>query len=360
MNWHDYQNKAADFFRSLGFDAKVDHKITGARATHAIDVWVTFPHFGVEIRWLVECKFWNAAIPKEKVLTLIQIAQDVGADKAFLLSEKGFQSGAINVAKHTNIVLSNLETLVTNAHEEICKFEITISANHLNHLNDRLRALLYDKNGKWQFFSGLDPDEIVCALGVAFELQLCVNKASLEKFPIFLCGSKTDGQTQCDNPKSFAKVLKAELKQLELKTVSLEKRANEKNGWLQHASYTLLDAVENLVTVSERALFEKKEGENGFEENRLAAWAAMKELGKAFEQVRLSIPRNGAFAALYDLRNTVSDTVYLHLTKPTISYPLWDAAKQEVAAKMGRFIAVLQTENGVLLDRKASGIPKTT
>src|SRR6185503_17263906 len=95
--WQTYQNETAQFFRTLGFDATVDTSVHGARGKHKIDVLVEFHHAGVRTRWIVECKYWKTSIPKEKVLALQSIAQDIGADRAFLLSEKGFQSGAIRV-----------------------------------------------------------------------------------------------------------------------------------------------------------------------------------------------------------------------------------------------------------------------
>ncbi|HWX23330.1 MAG TPA: restriction endonuclease [Candidatus Binatia bacterium] len=343
-NWQDYQSEAASFFRNLGLGARVNHKVSGARATHTVDVWVTFSHFGIEVKWLVECKFWNSGIPKEKIMALMQISQDVGADKAFLLSERGFQSGTINAARNTNIVLSSLETLLANASEEICESRIAMSAKELDRLNDRLRALLYDGNGKWRRFSGLEPDVLVSALGVAFELQLCVSKASVQRYPILLLGSKTDGQTRCKDPKSFAKTLKAEVLQLEAQTIALEERANENR---ECANRTLLAAVEKIVAVSEKALFEKRETESGFEENRLAALAAMKELGEAFDGVKWLTPRSGAFEALCELREAVSDTVYLHLAKPTIPRSLWESTKGEVAAKVQTYAAAIRAEKAI-------------
>lgn len=44
---------------------------------------------------VVENKLWGSPISKEKVLTLQQIANNVGADRSFLLSESGFQAGDI-------------------------------------------------------------------------------------------------------------------------------------------------------------------------------------------------------------------------------------------------------------------------
>ncbi len=125
IDWRGYQEEAAAFFRKLGLHAEVDHEGTGARGTHMIDVWVTHSRFGMEMKWVVECKFWSSLVPKEKVMALMQIPQDVGADRAFLLSEKGFQSGAVRAAKNTNVVLSSLETLYESALLGMAEAEIT-------------------------------------------------------------------------------------------------------------------------------------------------------------------------------------------------------------------------------------------
>lgn len=109
--WKDYQEEAALFFRKLGFDAKTDEKVMGARGQHAIDVWVTGHVHNIPFSWAVECKHWKSRVPKEKVLTLLSIVQDVGADRGFMLSENGFQSGASKSSVQTNISLSSLKEL---------------------------------------------------------------------------------------------------------------------------------------------------------------------------------------------------------------------------------------------------------
>lgn len=60
-SWQAYQEGAARFFRSLGFDANVEAPVQGARAKHKVDVLVEFEHAGVRTRWAVECKYWKTA-----------------------------------------------------------------------------------------------------------------------------------------------------------------------------------------------------------------------------------------------------------------------------------------------------------
>lgn len=57
-------------------------------------------------------------MPKEKVLALQAIASDVGSDRAFLLSESGFQAGAIRCTQFTNITLTSLNDLREQTREQ--------------------------------------------------------------------------------------------------------------------------------------------------------------------------------------------------------------------------------------------------
>ncbi len=116
-NWREYQEEVAAFFRRQGCRAEVEKVIQGVRAKHEIDVYVTFSRSGIECTWIVECKFWKTRVPKEKVMALKSIVDDIGADRGLIVSEVGFQSGALDAIRDTNI------TLVTSLEE----FERTAS-----------------------------------------------------------------------------------------------------------------------------------------------------------------------------------------------------------------------------------------
>jgi hypothetical protein len=106
-----YQVEASEFFQSLGLITKVEADIVGVRGQHRVDVWVTGKIHAFSVQWLIECKDWKSNVPKEKVLALQAIVQDIGADRGFLLSEKGFQAGAVRCATNTNITLTSLQDL---------------------------------------------------------------------------------------------------------------------------------------------------------------------------------------------------------------------------------------------------------
>ena len=110
-DWRRYQDDAAGFFASIALKSEVDARVEGARGVHKIDVLVSGKIHGLSIRWVIECKDWSVSIPKEKVIALQGIVQDIGADRGILLSEVGFQSGAIRSSRNTNVTLTSLGRL---------------------------------------------------------------------------------------------------------------------------------------------------------------------------------------------------------------------------------------------------------
>lgn len=140
MDWKDYQEEAAEFFRSLGLEAETDVTIQGARTKHDIDVLVKSHHSGFDITWLVECKHWKSKVSKLHVLGLREIVNDTGADRGILLAENGFQSGAIEAAVLTNVHVTSLAEVASTASHEI-------NSMRLRDLYDRL---LWCKEEYWE------------------------------------------------------------------------------------------------------------------------------------------------------------------------------------------------------------------
>ena len=142
--WRDYQDRAAELFRQMGFDAAVEEIVEGARGKHEIDVVARTNLGGVPVTWIVECKYWTSAVPKADVLTLAQIGQDIGADRAILLSEKGFQAGAISASRKSNVLLTSLEELGSAAADGIADLSIKRSLLRVKELENRLQIIMND------------------------------------------------------------------------------------------------------------------------------------------------------------------------------------------------------------------------
>ncbi|MFD3266073.1 restriction endonuclease [Phenylobacterium ferrooxidans] len=109
--WRLYQDDTAGFFSSLGFSSETDVPVTGARGGNNIDVVVKGKAHGIDFLWVIECKHWKTNVTKEKAQALVTVVQNIGADRGYLLSETGFQSGALDVTRNTNVHLGSLAAL---------------------------------------------------------------------------------------------------------------------------------------------------------------------------------------------------------------------------------------------------------
>ncbi len=132
-SWQEYQEEAAAFFRSLGLEATTNFSVQGVRTTHDIDVFVKSHHVGFDVAWIVECKHWERPVTKVHVLALREIVVDLGADRGILISESGFQKGAVEAATLTNVHVSSLARLRDTASAEI-------TAMRLREVYDRIEG----------------------------------------------------------------------------------------------------------------------------------------------------------------------------------------------------------------------------
>jgi thymidine kinase len=109
--WYLFQEQICEHFRSIGAKSETNVCLEGVRTNHDVDVFVTTKFLGIDLKWIVEAKHWKRNVNKGHVLALRSIADDLGVDKAFIVSSSGFQSGAIEAANNTNIKLLTFEQL---------------------------------------------------------------------------------------------------------------------------------------------------------------------------------------------------------------------------------------------------------
>jgi hypothetical protein len=64
---------------------------------------------GTSHKIICECKFWTTNIPAEKVRAFQVAVDETGANRGYILSRKGFQSGAILAAHATSVELATYE-----------------------------------------------------------------------------------------------------------------------------------------------------------------------------------------------------------------------------------------------------------
>lgn len=134
-NWYNFQEEIKNHFVSLGCKAETNIRITGVRTFHDIDVLVETKFLGHNMKWIIEAKKWDTKVSKLHVLALRQIVDDIGADKGFIISEKGFQKGAFEASNNTNISLLTFNELKSLA-------DSTIQNEILNNYLDRVNLIV--------------------------------------------------------------------------------------------------------------------------------------------------------------------------------------------------------------------------
>lgn len=119
IDWYQFQEDICEHFKSIGADAETNVTVQGVRTKHDIDILVKTKFLGEDLVWVVEAKKWKSNVNKLQVLGLRTIVDDIGADRGFIISEKGFQKGAIEAAQDTNIKLKTFEQLQANTRDLI-------------------------------------------------------------------------------------------------------------------------------------------------------------------------------------------------------------------------------------------------
>ena len=102
--WKELQDYVALLLNQSGYCATSPCSIDTVRGQVEVDVFVESPDELVK-KIVCECKYWNTPVPKEKVHAFRTVVQDSGASMGLLISKDGFQSGAIEAAKFSNVKL---------------------------------------------------------------------------------------------------------------------------------------------------------------------------------------------------------------------------------------------------------------
>ncbi|RZK43405.1 MAG: restriction endonuclease [Pedobacter sp.] len=135
--WFKFQEDIKSIFTEMGCDAQSNAKLVGARTTHDIDVLIRSRYLGQPIQWIIEAKNWNKKVSKLHVLALRKIVEETGADKGILVSQKGFQSGALEAAELSNIELLTFDQLIELTKEIFHKDILKTYVRRMNYILNR-------------------------------------------------------------------------------------------------------------------------------------------------------------------------------------------------------------------------------
>ena len=111
-------------------------------------------------------------------MALSSIANDIGADRAFLLSEKGFQSGAIRAAAKSNLDLTSLADLTELVGDRAIGARMAGLRLRLHNASTRLQRI------KKQQFDDVYIPPTSQAQGLLLLLSHCLDDAVRGEFPV--------------------------------------------------------------------------------------------------------------------------------------------------------------------------------
>lgn len=183
-NWRELQDLVAYYFNNSGYEANVSKIIKTVRGKVEVDVLVKAKEeLGKNI--ICECKFWNTAIPQEKIHAFRTVINDSGASLGIIISKVGFQSGAYLAAENSNIKLLTWDEFLDLLFNKWFNF--------------RKRRLLRIIQPLMVYTDPLDVPSKTFS-----ENQLKEYKSSLEKYiSIYLIGSRINKDSMSNYKKTF-------------------------------------------------------------------------------------------------------------------------------------------------------------
>lgn len=104
-SWQDLELIVAKILKQCGFDAERGKQISTVRGTVDIDVFAKDSNSTPSSEYLIECKYWNTDIPQTVIHSFRTVVSDYGSQHGLIIAKKGFQSGAYEATKNTNIHL---------------------------------------------------------------------------------------------------------------------------------------------------------------------------------------------------------------------------------------------------------------
>ncbi len=103
--WRDLQDYVARTFVEIGCDVQIESVVRLPRGTVSVDVLAHDLHTSPSALYVCEYKLWARRPPKSVVHAFRTVVAELGANVGFLISKRGFQSGAREAAAYTNVRL---------------------------------------------------------------------------------------------------------------------------------------------------------------------------------------------------------------------------------------------------------------
>lgn len=112
-DWRQLQDMVGQLFTEIGCEVAVGRTAENVRGAKEIDVFARDVAIAPPALYLCECKHWGRAVPQETVHAFRTVMLDTGAHRGFIVSSSGFQKGAHEATRNTNIDLVTFTDLQT-------------------------------------------------------------------------------------------------------------------------------------------------------------------------------------------------------------------------------------------------------
>lgn len=103
--WRGLQDRVALILTEAGVSADVEKEVMTARGVVTVDVWAIDQAATPSQVYLVECKHWQGNVTQTIVHAFRTVVGDSGANWGAIVSLRGFQAGAHDAARYSNVRL---------------------------------------------------------------------------------------------------------------------------------------------------------------------------------------------------------------------------------------------------------------
>lgn len=107
--WEALEEAVRGILAECGMVASRQVSLSLPRGAVAVDVYATEVVHGITSITICECKNWKTSVPQEVVFGFRTVMAETGANRGYIISKNGFQSGAVLAAQATNIDLLTFE-----------------------------------------------------------------------------------------------------------------------------------------------------------------------------------------------------------------------------------------------------------
>ncbi|MEO1151106.1 MAG: restriction endonuclease [Pseudomonadota bacterium] len=108
-NWKELEEIVKAILQESGMKAEHNHHLDLPRGKVNVDVYSEEEVDGIVHRTIYECKNWSSLVPQTVVHAFRTVVDETGVNRGYVISKKGFQSGAKESVKATNIELVTFE-----------------------------------------------------------------------------------------------------------------------------------------------------------------------------------------------------------------------------------------------------------